>query len=165
MDILPIQNVFQPEHWDYIDNKLSQDNWGFGQTSIVGEGYPFWIMYLKDDPFFTEILPEVIWQECGKRFAVDDVYANGQTFGLGGDFHQDHSDYTFLIYANSEWDVLWGGRTLFKEGLEDNNPLAITPLPRSAVLFNSKIYHYAESPTRECTTLRKTIAYKLINED
>lgn len=160
-DIQFIQNVFNQKHWGYIDGKLDESAWKFGQTSNSNEGYTFWIMYLMDDPFFTEILPEVIWKECGKEFIIEDVYANGQTFGLGGDFHQDSSEYTFLIYANSEWDATWGGRTLFKTTLEEKNPLAVTPLPRSAILFDSKIWHYAESPSRECNVLRKTIAYKL----
>lgn len=120
----------------------------------------FWIMDLMEDPMFTETVFERIQKVTGKDFELRNVYANGQTFGHDGDFHTDGSDpayWTFLIYANEVSD---GGHTLFR--IPGSKLLAaVEPNKNTGVLFKANLTHRGLAPSRDCDTMRVTLAYKL----
>jgi len=139
--------------------------WHFGQRS-VSSGLGFWMLDLDDDPLFTDTLLKQIEKDAGKKFELSRVYANGQTTGLCGSLHQDVVDapdgkyYTVLYYANKNWNPVWGGNTVWfdKDGLEIRQQY---PTPNTAVMFDSKILHAGMEPSRHCTELRVTVAWKL----
>ena len=92
------------------------------------------------------------------------IYANGQTVGQTGNWHQDSvlkTDWTFLYYVNTEWDIpKWGGSTYFCD-YQKENPIINIYKPNSAILFKSDIWHYADPPSLQSNILRLTLAYKL----
>jgi hypothetical protein len=159
---------------------LKQSKWSFDQRSTDDPASkPFWIMELNIEPFFTRKLFNLIKKKIGNNYELERVYANGQTFGLDGFPHMDTPNddgYTFLVYMNREWDLLWGGDTVFINRYFDINTNTekyfdgesslrtkrITPTPNKALFFPGNLIHYAESPTRAFYGLRMSLAYKLV---
>lgn len=161
-ELIKYNNVFasQSELLE-IYKILTSPNWEFTGKSISGSNKIFWYMNLKDSEFFNNYFVEAVEKLTRKKFSVISIYANGQTYGLDSDFHVDtmkENAYTFLYYANTEWYKHWGGETVFDMG---DKLEYVYPLPNSAVFFQSNIYHYAKSPSRDCPLLRTTIALKL----
>jgi Rps23 Pro-64 3,4-dihydroxylase Tpa1-like proline 4-hydroxylase len=124
----------------------------------------FWYLDLSSEPFFNEYLLQKIRTLCQKDFQLKRVYANGQTFGQDGAFHQDDTEpncFTFIMYLNpiDECDLeKWGGETQFKV---DEGFLSYVPLTNSAILFDSRLWHRGMSPNRHVDVMRVTVAWKL----
>lgn len=160
-NIRVFRNVFSQEHCESIDVFLDRPQWRYGHISDVQNTPPFWMMHLGRDKLFTETLIQPICEATGDDLKVLSVYANGQTYGLGGQPHVDANDdrgRTFIFYANAGWDVRWNGKTCF---LFDDGPVWVTPEINKAVYFPGQIKHFAEETTRTFGGLRKTVAWKL----
>jgi Rps23 Pro-64 3,4-dihydroxylase Tpa1-like proline 4-hydroxylase len=159
--------VLSHENYEYVVNKtLHGDGWRFMGFSNRQDPFKFWFLDLSSDPFFADQFLPVIENLSGKKFELERVYANGQTYGLPGSIHRDvETDYapelyyTFVYYVNPVWDVSWGGNTVFinENGSVDN----VLPLRNTGMLFRSDILHYGSEPTRHCPELRVTVAFKL----
>jgi hypothetical protein len=162
--IIEYSDVFHKDQIEEIwSEHLSQSGWSFGHTSNYDSDNYFWVMNLNDEKLFTEILFARINEMTGKQFTLKTVYANGQTFGLDGDFHIDDPDdnaYTFLYYPMPEWNLTWGGETVIIN--KDNTVSNIYPRPNTGILFPSNWIHYGKAPSRQCKELRVTIAFKFI---
>lgn len=121
----------------------------------------FWYSELMEHPFFVEWLSE-IEKLSNKKFKIDRLYANGQTLGQDGSWHVDSFNndvgYTFLYYFNDTDDISLVGETYF---MVDGEPIAVTPIPNSAVLFEHKYKHKGMAPRKGYNNLRVTIAFKL----
>ena len=140
--------------------------WYFGHGSHDHDPGRFWKMDLEGIVVFDEIW-KVAKTRCeeltGGPIRVLRQYANGHTYGLGGQPHlDDHrpGSYTLLYYPMAEWQDGWEGETLF---FDEQGEVAFTvrPRPNRAVLFDSRILHVGRAPSRACTALRVTVAYKL----
>jgi Rps23 Pro-64 3,4-dihydroxylase Tpa1-like proline 4-hydroxylase len=169
MNISMKSDVLDTPEWRYIVEKtFNGTGWSFTGFSNDSAS-KFWYMNLDNDPFFTDLMMKKINSLLVPQFTLDRVYANGQTHGLSGDLHQDvvggdGKYYTFLYYANPEWDPTWGGYTVFYN--RDSTVIhSQYPRPNSAVLFDSSIWHAGLEPTRHCKDLRVTIAWKLRLKD
>jgi hypothetical protein len=178
-DVVEIDQFFDKENFDKTLSILKEPKWAF--RNISSETYKhkiFWVMDLSGESFFTETLFEKVKEVIGSDYLLNRVYANGQTYGLDGAPHSDEifdSSCTLLVYMNAEWDLLWGGYTVFLNRYHDtktgkdkffdgdaiNKTKKILPSPNKAIFFPGTIYHYAESPTRDFYGLRMTLAYKL----
>jgi hypothetical protein len=82
---------------------------------------------------------------------------------LGGEPHRDDTragTFTLLYYPNPEWKSGWDGETVF---YEQSGEIAFSVLlrPNRAVFFDSRILHAGRAPSRICTALRVSVAYKL----
>lgn len=168
-DIKKYNDFFSYDDFVKICEKVCGPYWEFGHGSYrpsdpnYQKSFPFWLMRLEEDEFFTKHLLNIIEEKTNNSYEIYDVYANGHTFGTKGSFHQDWYDdrgVTFLYYANHKWDVDWGGKTIFDFGNGDY--YFNVPKPNSAVLFPGLIQHSAEGPTRSFIGLRITIAWKLV---
>jgi Rps23 Pro-64 3,4-dihydroxylase Tpa1-like proline 4-hydroxylase len=124
----------------------------------------FWYLGLSSDTFFTDYLFRKICELCKVDFKLKRVYANGQTFGQNGAFHQDDTEpntFTFLLYVNSIEDgdlEHWGGETQFKT---DEGFMSYVPVTNSALLFDSRLWHRGIGPSRRVDGMRITVAWKL----
>lgn len=66
---------------------------------------------------------------------------------------------TMLYYANTKWDIDWGGETLFFNNAKE---IAFGSVfkPNRVVLFDSRILHIAKMPTIKANASKFSIAYK-----
>jgi SM-20-related protein len=139
---------------------------GHGSNDSRDESEPrFWKMDLEDQPAFGALWEHVrarCEELAGAPLRVMRVYANGHTYGLGGQPHSDDhrpGTYTLLYYPMLEWKPAWDGETVFLE--KDEVILSVVPRPNRAVFFDSRIAHAGRAPSRACPALRVTVAYKL----
>jgi SM-20-related protein len=139
--------------------------WYFGNASNPNGEHRFWKMDLDASPLFQEI-----WEQArprcealaGRALKVIRVYANGHTYGLGGQEHLDDTrpgTYTLLYYPMAEWRPAWQGETVWLDGSDISH--AILPQPNRAVFFDSRIWHAGRPPARSFHGLRVTVAWKL----
>jgi hypothetical protein len=157
------ENIFSQDQENQIIVDVFGANWAFGHGSRQGKrNYPFWIMPLKNNSFYSKDLLNIIQEKTQQEYELYDVYANGHTFGTMGDFHTDwHNSRgrTFLYYANHFWKPEYCGKTIFNVNGELQYE---SPTPRTAILFPGEIPHMAEGVSRSFNGLRVTIAWKLI---
>ncbi len=160
-------DFFDKESHEKIKNDMQQSGWKFGHGSYPPgdrrRRYPFWIYELKDNPYYTDYLLNIIKEKTQQDYELYDVYANGHTFGTQGDFHvdwYDESERTFLYYANDNWRPEYLGKTIFDLGGDEH--YYYLPKGNSAVMFNGMIPHMSEGCSRAFTGLRVTIAWKLL---
>ena len=148
--------------------KASQaKSWYFGNQSNTGQAaVPFWKMDLDDCAPVTQLWEHAkphCEQKAGRSLKVVRQYANGHTYGQGGQPHRDDvrdGTYTLLYYPMLEWRPDWEGETMFVD--ERGEVItAVKPRPNRAVFFDSRILHYAKAPGRSFAGLRVTIAFKL----
>jgi SM-20-related protein len=67
---------------------------------------------------------------------------------------------TALWFIAPEWNVEWGGETLFFDSSMDAQ-VAVSPRPGRLVLFDGSLTHVGRPPNRICYAPRYTFAYKL----
>ena len=114
--LLPVE--LQGEIWA----RCQRPAWLFGNVSVAGRALPFWKMDLDGEPVL-----EAAWRHAQpicegltqRPLQVLRVYANGHTFGQGGQPHKDDvrdETYTQLYYPMLEWRREWEGETVFYDG-------------------------------------------------
>jgi len=168
-------NFLTPEELEICANAVNRPAWSFGQKSETTPiSTPFWMMILTDDPFFNVHLKSKIETAANCKFLVKRIYANGQTFGQDGTFHQDaiaDDSYTFCIYINklitAETIDDIGGEFMFKVPNQKNgafSQIVIAPLYNRGILFPASYFHKGLAFNRYCNGLRISIAWKFVKE-
>ena len=169
MENIVIYDNFLTEHeLEKCKMIISQPNWSFGHTSTSKTGFntPFWIMELNNYEFFTKQIKNKIEELLNKKFNIQRVYANGQTYGQDGSYHHDDEradTYTFCIYISPVEGRMVDdiqGHIIFK--LPNTKQLTcIEPLYNRAMIFPSRYLHKGTSFCRYVQTMRVCIAFKL----
>jgi SM-20-related protein len=99
-----------------------------------------------------------------ERFLPYRVYTNFASFGdvllTHFDALPDTRELTALWYLCEQWDVEWGGETMFFDSKGDAQ-VAVTPKPGRLLLFDGAIRHAGRPPNRNCPVGRYTFAVKL----
>ena len=138
--------------------------------NILGGSIPMDKTLNIHNPYYEETIFNKIKQKIKvsntHEFKPYHIYANGQTVGQTGNWHQDSTkdtDWTFLYYVNTEWDVpKWAGSTYFADCENYNEtPYVKFYQPNTAILFKSSIWHYADPPSLQSNVLRMTLTYKM----
>jgi Rps23 Pro-64 3,4-dihydroxylase Tpa1-like proline 4-hydroxylase len=140
-----------------------------GQWTLKGKsldnGLKFWFMDLIGNPYFSEYLVNKIASLTNFKLKLVRVYANGQTFGQNGSFHQDAEEenaVTAVLYMNEIDETVldeWGGETQFRF---NGDIVACQPLTNSLIIFKSNIFHRGLAPSRFSPDMRVTIAWKFM---
>ena len=159
------ENFLSSDEFTKVLEVIYKNGWKHdGKTS---DNSPrFWFMDLIKNSLFTRDIFEKIQNTMNKKFKLQRVYANGQTYGQDGMFHiDDYRDdtYTFMIYISpitADNVDLIGGFTQFKI---DNSIVNVEPYMNRSVCFKSNIVHRGLAPSRETDLLRISIAFKLID--
>ena len=164
MDEIKVYDDFLTVHeLEYARDIIESGSWTFTRNSYEG-GTKFWGQKLMNCDFFREYITQKIKKLTNRNFKIYDVTANGQTYGLDGDFHKDSTredDYTFLLYIGDitkENVNKYSGYTLFKS---DDSTKCIEPIDNRGILFDSRIEHVGLGPSRAYYGLRVSVAYKL----
>lgn len=149
------------EKYNQLIKIVEKLQWSYeGFSTYDKNSNRFWYSELMGHPFFTEWVSE-IERLSNKKFKIDRLYANGQTLGQDGNWHPDSdedSGYTFLYYFNDGDDISLIGETYF---IVEGEPIAVTPIPNSAIIFPHKFVHKGMAPRKGYNDLRVTIAIKL----
>lgn len=100
----------------------------------------------------------------GARYVPYRAYTNVALYGDMLFSHVDclpqQGDLTALWYLCNEWDVEWGGETVFFDA-DDEIAAAVRPRPGRLVVFDGAIKHVGRPPSRICYYPRYTFAIKL----
>ena len=167
MDVHSVYNFLTVEQWfQAVSKTYGAAGWRFGGNSVDDQGFKFWHLDLMNDEFFTKTMFEKICQDTDQDRDLHRVYADGQTYGLWGDLREDVTNvepgkyYTLLYYANPKWENNWGGYTVFIDPATGGT-FSRYPTPNSMAFFDSTITHAGLEPTRHCTDIRVTVAFKL----
>tara|TARA_Y100000389_G_C17211540_1_gene388745 strand:- start:55 stop:585 length:531 start_codon:yes stop_codon:yes gene_type:complete len=172
-DINVINNFVNDEELQEIIDAIHNSSWKYSQCSdlaSVGDipkpGVKFWKAELiQEEETIGKKLLTKIEKLFDKKYKIQRLYANGQTFGQDGTFHQDDpSDnvYTLLIYISPitvENIEYIGGFTEFKRG---DNIINVEPYKKRGIFFKSNLYHRGMAPCRLSDLLRVTVAMKVV---
>ena len=96
----------------------------------------------------------------GVDFRVIRAYINAWKSNELSFPHVDACHTTCLIYLNLDYDLKYGGETIFYTENRDAQH-AITPMPGRAVFFDGNILHRASAFNHLYNGYRHTLAYKL----
>tara|TARA_Y100000114_G_C11762936_1_gene330955 strand:- start:6091 stop:6645 length:555 start_codon:yes stop_codon:yes gene_type:complete len=130
--------------------------------------YKHWAVELSD----TQVRALAVYQHAikeifsttGKHYRAYRGYVNYASYGDMLFTHTDclpeANELTVLVYLCPEWDIEWGGETLFYNSKNDC-VFACTPRPGRTVIFHGAIKHVGRPPNRICYTPRYTLAFKL----
>ena len=156
-------DILSPEQQEICIGELEKPTWQpTGQSNSESNIIYFWYKELIDNAFFNTTFLKRIEFLTKKKFKIDRLYANGQSYGQVGNLHTDSEEeqsWTFVYYANRCWNINWGGSTVFfKNEKEFDQALFI---PNTGVIFKSNIPHAGLEPTRHFTYVRMTVAFKL----
>ncbi len=162
-DIFKFPSFTSPDEWTTIQKNMPNAPWILKGNSLgPDDNEKFWYTDLSKNDFFTKTLFERIPHG---PWILERVYANGQSYGQNGKFHQDSTNpkcWTFILYTN-EIDTVninsWGGQTEFQTKI---GTLSQVPEPNLGILFKSDIFHRGLGPSKKVDGLRITIAWKLI---
>lgn len=175
-------DILTSDEWKTCQDLLCRPQWQFGGRSVTGKiGEPHWYMELSDDEFFLHTVFPRINAITNTTFDVSRIYANGQSYGMDGQFHRDDyrdHTWTFLLYSTNITSTephmlphnvyLFGGQTEFSlpgtisEHITGDRIVSIHPFPNTGVLFQAHLFHRGLSPLRYITQLRTTVAFKLV---
>lgn len=148
---------------------INKNNWSFGNFSKKIHNYeiPFWSIDLMEVDFFSIYVKEIIEKTFSKKFKLNRLYANGQTYGQEGVYHIDsiiEDSYTFVLYLTNisdEYIEVAGGNILFKLPDYKYN-ISYEPVYNRGILFPSNYLHKSTSFTRFIMDLRISVAWKLV---
>lgn len=161
-DIYSYPSFLSEKDFNYVYNQVSTGSWVFNGFSNGDDKIRFWNMNLMEDDVYSNILLKRIEKLTGRKFKLDRVYANAQTYGLNGNWHIDNARddaWTFIMYLNK--DLENDGQTEF---ITSNGVKIIYPKCNTGVLFKSNIRHRGVAPSRFYTDVRMTIAWKLFEK-
>ena len=166
-------NDFLPKELFVSAYKFLQETpkWGFNR-SRANDDFTFFGMYLDHAKLFCDEIFSLIKDEIGHEYKIHKILANAQSFSQDGHPHYDSAETnttTFILYMSPEWDYTWGGETIlfdrYREGDEtiivSNQMAHLYPMPNSAIMFPSNMYHFGTSPRKSFNGFRLSIAYHL----
>ena len=163
-DITIFENFINDEELQDMIDAINRSSWKHMATSGP-ESIVFWYAEMIQEATIGKQMLTKIEKIFGKKYKIDRMYANGQTFGQDGSFHQDNLDdnaYTLLIYVShiTEENVDHiGGFTQFKR---DGKIINVEPYKKRGLFFKSNIFHRGMAPSRISDMLRISIAIKVV---
>lgn len=89
---------------------------------------------------------------------IKQVRLNFNTPGEQNYLHTDRAGVTLLYYVNPEWEIAWGGHTLFLNDAAKDVEATCLYKPGRVVVFDGSIPHMIMSPTNVCPVNRLTFA-------
>lgn len=166
--IIVVDQFLLPDELKTVKDKMAEKKYKYYHTSngVTDVDIPFWTTYLNDDKYFSEYIKSIIEKQFFKKFELQRVYCNAQSYGQDGSYHIDTDDedcYTFCLYINNikEYDIeLACGHIFFK--LPDlKYKICYEPINNRGILFPSNYLHKGASFSRFIKDLRLCIAFKL----
>jgi len=159
-NIIAWRDFFSQEEKNIILDESESAHWklnGFSLDTPLTR--LFWFKELINCEKIKELFKFKVQNYLNKSIEVNRLYANGQSYGQCGQFHQDipGCDYSLVYYFHENWQPEYGGHLMIKNG---SNIESYWPESNSAILFDSNLWHCPLEPTIYCRTQRLSIAFK-----
>jgi hypothetical protein len=163
-----IDNFLNNDDLQLLESIISSKSWDFGNVSKGREKIetPFWSMNLNNEIFFSKYIKEKIEGVFKKKFHLKRVYANGQTYGQNGSYHQDDRGedtitFCFYIHDIDNTDIESAGGNLYIKIPNEKMVFAIEPFFNRGVLFPSTYFHKGFAFNRYIKSMRICITWKM----
>lgn len=158
-------SVHTPEVYRFMGKSNPDDQFGFWMAKIDSD-------VINSVPAFKDLWLAVEKHITQGEYRIYHMIINANTYGdcptLHTDIPQNEVDprdyYTILYYANDEWNPDWAGETVFFNSARDEIVRSVYPRPGRLAVFDSHISHASRAPSRLCTTVRYTIAIKVVKK-
>ncbi|WP_052107932.1 2OG-Fe(II) oxygenase [Aerolutibacter daejeonensis] len=132
-------------------------------------GYKHWVTEVRLDALVRQPIYELShraaqsFAQPGETFRPYRAYTNVASYGDMLFTHTDclpgMGDLTALWYICDEWDIEWGGETVFYDQ-QGELAAAVRPRPGRLAVFDGAILHAGRPPNRICYKPRYTFAIK-----
>lgn len=145
---------------------------GFTRTEVARPdtvGYKHWVNEVRLEALVRQPIFELSMRatqsfaQAGETFRPYRAYTNVASYGDMLFTHTDclpgMGDLTALWYICDEWDIEWGGETVFYDQ-HGELVAAARPRPGRLVVFDGAILHAGRPPSRICYKPRYTFAIK-----
>lgn len=134
--------------------------------------FPFWVVRLDNKDIasveaFSQLWTIVDSVFCHGKYEPYHILVNANNFGDCPMVHTDlppdkaKDSFTIIYYAHDNWHHNWAGETVLLNNNRDDIVQSVYPRPGRFFVFDSAIPHVARTPTRVCTQLRLTIAFRV----
>jgi hypothetical protein len=164
-----LKHVLNAALFKDVHNDIKDHGWFMNNASTGGSEVKFWTQKRNDRPI-VERVSDIVKRKCesltNKKLNHIRTHYNGQTFGQNGHFHNDYhlpDFYTFILYCNPLWDLLWGGETVVLTPEKEFRVFQV--IPNCGVLFPSNWEHLGKGPSRETYELRITLAFSFCTDE
>lgn len=166
--VYEIESFLTDDELENVYKEFDEQKWylGGGEVRLREYNIPirsFWYKELENTSIEHLFKPK-IESILNCKIETNRIYGNGQTPGQCAWPHTDDDSATgeecgtLVYYLHKDWMPHLGGHLVF---LEEKRVLkSIFPHSNSAVIFNSRMPHFALDPTVYCLDMRVSIAYK-----
>jgi hypothetical protein len=105
MDDITVSNRFLEDEELEKTMKIIEDTfWSFEDFKCNNpQKNPYWKIDLSDNCYFNDYIKRIIQTQYSKRFNVNKIYANGQTFGQDDNYMQINegdNKYVFILFLS-----------------------------------------------------------------
>jgi len=159
-----IDNFLPVDECHFLTRYCKHLNWNIEEHDIYNdERYLSGMSAEFDDKLHESYDDKILAQAkelTGEDHKIIRAYVNAWKPNEPSFPHVDACETTCLIYLNVNYDVKYGGETIFYTKNNDAQ-YAVTPFPGRAVFFDGNILHRATSFNHLYNGYRHTIAFKL----
>ena len=167
-----LDKLVSEEHIQDIYEHLMSPVYSCIGLSNQDDQFPFWVVRLSNTdvngtpPFLKlwQIIDETI---CHGKYEPYHTLVNANNFGDCPMVHTDlpsnksQDCYTIIYYAHNNWHYDWSGETVVLNDARDEILSSVYPRPGRIFVFDSAMPHVARAPSRICSQLRLTIAFRV----
>lgn len=145
---------------------------GFARTEVARpdtSNYRHWVTEIPLEsaaqlPIYAATVAAVRESDPATPYRIYRSYCNYAAYGdmlfTHTDCRPEERDLTALWYIAAEWNVEWGGETVFFNSRMDAEAV-VSPRPGRLAVFDGRITHAGRPPNRICFAPRYTLAFKL----
>lgn len=137
-------NFLSPNDFKNVVNYCHDASYIYGESDDYGLPPTGMISMIESDEWIFNLFKTKLENKCSFLREMDlyRMYINCFAPNELPYFHIDGKGYTFLYYANENWNMQEGGETQF---FLDGNVHGVSPIPNRLVMFNGMLQHRATS--------------------
>ena len=170
--IKTIDGLVEEAHVQEIYENLMSPVYSCIGLSNYDDKFPFWVVRLENKdinevPAFLKLWKIIDETICQGKYEPYHTLVNANNFGdcpmVHTDLPTDKSKdcYTIIYYAHNNWHHDWAGETVIMNDAKNDIIESVYPRPGRITVFDSAMPHVARTPTRICTQLRLTVAFRV----
>ena len=170
--IKKIDDLVGQDHIQEIYENLMSPVYSCVGLSNHDDQFPFWVVRLSnaqinDVPAFLKLWQIIDESICRGQYEPYHTLVNANNFGdcpmVHTDLPEDKSKdcFTIIYYAHNTWDCNWAGETVILNDAKNEIVESVYPRPGRILVFDSAMPHVARTPSRICSQVRLTVAFRV----